>query len=303
MSSPNTKNNIYIAQNEPFLLKCLLAQRNEYKKAKKLSMWKNIVMIVVVLIAIAAFLWGEVIWLQAVSGGLLPIFVLVGNKYFDESIQKFKEKAADIQQYIDVTLYNKVLSGVVTEWGAIIGTTDIADSISEIEGVSTLDVQNWYSDYSTLPAEKQIFYCQLENTRWNRTLQESYKSITCWICVVVALVVLIALFVINPQVINAIYALAWITPIIDYAVTSVKESNESIKVLQKLENRCKELERQIEPDDIYDIKKDLIDIQQKIYEARKSGVMIPEFFYHWHKKRYQQREDAIAKEITQNQNN
>ena len=101
-TSQHTDNSIFACQNEEFLLKCQLAQRNEYSHAKRDSRIKSTVTLIFTICSIVASIV-DCDTLSAISN-LFAVGLVVFNKYSDGHISTHKKHAASIQQYIDVTL-------------------------------------------------------------------------------------------------------------------------------------------------------------------------------------------------------
>lgn len=113
----HTDKGIFVQQNDKQLLKCLVAQRQEYGNAKKAEAWKGRLILFLVIVSILAS-WLNVEWLTAVSS-LLAMSLLVISKYIDISVSEHKKHAASIQQYFDITLYSDALRTDNSAWGAL----------------------------------------------------------------------------------------------------------------------------------------------------------------------------------------
>ena len=123
------------------------------------------------------------------------------------------ELAAKIQQTIDVNLFklpnncNILLSSEIKE---IIALYSLAD-LSEFE--------NWYSDYSALDFEKQVFCSQKEIIRWDKNLREKYfwlirvSTIACPI-----LLLLYAIFT-NATLDSFFAVVSWSFPLGQFLIT------------------------------------------------------------------------------------
>lgn len=286
-------NNIFIRQNDEKLLKCQLAQRNEYARAKKINKMKSILTIVFAVFSIFASAVNIDI-LTALSS-LFAMTLIVFNKYADNHVLVHKKHAASIQQYIDVTLFSSAIGGTKSEWGDLPNKTDLAETISEFSSADTSAVKNWYSDYSSLPGESQVFHCQRENIRWNYKLHKSYIHFCNCLLLIIAIVMIIAIFKKNPDIIKLICVLSWLTPLAEYAYSVSKEVRTSISLLQKIDSLCDQIENDLTNNK--SIKSKLIDLQYKIRERREVGYLIPDWFYKIQREKYQKREDTIAKNI------
>ena len=287
---------IFNRQNDEFLLRCQVAQRREYSRAKKVARIKAIFTLGFAVISIIASALN--IDLLSALSSLLAVILIVFNKYSDTYIISHKKHAASVQQYIDVTLYSAVLGGNTSEWGDIPSKTDLANSVSDISDADTSDLKNWYSDYSSLPEESQVFHCQRENIRWDYGLHKMFIHLQLILLGIVVLIMGIAFFVVNPDFIKLICVLSWFMPVGDYLFSIYKEIKGSITLLRNLESFCKEIDKKLQTGTPRTIKQDLIKLQYKIRERRELGYLIPDWFYQRHRKRQQQKEDKFADTIT-----
>ena len=295
MTSQNTVNSIFSRQNDTFLLQCQVAQRSKYSRAKRVARWKTILTMAFAAISIVASIL-DFDWLSAVSS-LLAVALLIFNKYLDAYISTTKKHAASIQQYIDATLYAEAIDGSISDWGTVLNKSDLATTVSKYENADTSAVENWYSDYSGLSEEEQVFRCQSENIRWDFDLHKKFRGLQIVLLCVVAIVLLATFIVVDPSFVKLICVLSWFTPIAEYAYSIYKEVGESISILQEVDKLSAEVEKKQATSSPRTIKRELIKLQYKIWERRKNGFLIPDWFYAWHQKKQQEKEDRIAKTI------
>lgn len=274
------------------LLKCLTAQRKEYGHAKCAARWKDgLTALFVVVCVLASCL--DIDWLTAISS-LFAIAFLISSKYIDSLVNEHKKYAATIQQYFDVTLYAEELSTAKMAWGPIPNDSDIADTVSVIDESDTGGVVNWYSDYSNLPANQEVFRCQQENIRWDFKLRKEYKWVQFFISIGVCVAALIVGIVTNPPLIKVVCVISWIAPIVDYTISNRIHLNKDIRRLSELKKKCEALEVAITcgNSDIHN--SELICIQELIRENRERAYMIPDWFYQYRQPKHQKVEDKIA---------
>ena len=294
-TSRHTDNSIFACQNEEFLLKCQLAQRNEYSHAKRASRIKSTGTLTFTICSIVASIV-DCDTLSAISS-LFAVGLVVFNKYSDGHISAHKKHAASIQQYIDVTLFASAIGGTKSEWGELPNKTDLAETISEFSGEDTSDMKNWYSDYSSLPGEAQVFHCQRENVRWDYGLHKSYICLQLGILLAAVVAMIVTMFIVNPDFIKLICILSWLTPLAEYTYSACKDVFESISILRKINSFCDQIENKLSGDNVVSVKQELIDLQYKIRERREVGFLIPDWFYKMRKGKHQKQEDSIAETI------
>lgn len=292
-TSRNTANSIYICQNDDFIIDCLVAQRSEYTKAKLISRWKTIATLSVATISVVA----SIIDIEVFSAitGLLAVCLLITNKWMESVISAHKKHAAAVQQYVDVTLYSKVLGTNKSIWGEIPGNSDLAESISKYKQADRNKLRNWYSDYSSLAAEQQILYCQKENIRWNTDLNKKYKYLNAIVFFVALLIMIISFIAVNPSFIKVICILTWLAPFADYCYSIINDINHSMELFKKANKTFSHIERLSDTDS--NLIDNLVTLQHQIRKIREEGFLIPDWFYKMFQSRHQKIEDQIADSI------
>lgn len=294
-ASQNTADSIFVRQNEPYLLDCLLEQRKRYTFAKRLQRVQSITMIA--LSAFSAISSATGLELLTAIYGLVSVIVLAANKYYGKWIASVKRKAATIQQFFDVVLFSAAVGNSELEWGNCPSRIDIAKYIGDYTGQERASVRNWYSDYSMLSGSQQVFYCQSENERWTKNIIKDYMVLQIIAWTLVFLLVIISFFVFNPSVIKAICVCTWLIPIGEYAVSSIYKTNECRKIHEKIRSEAHIIENSM-CSDSDDIVSSLMNLQQSIYNSRCESVLIPDWFYSRRKFKYQETEDRIARNIS-----
>lgn len=294
-TSRNTADSVFSRQNETFLLQCQIAQRSEYSRAKLVAQWKTYLTVSFAVLSVLASVL-DIDWLTAVSS-LMAVALLIFNKYSNEYIMTRKKHAASVQQYIDATLYTAVIDGSISEWGDVPSKSDLAATVSEYENIDTSAVENWYSDYSGLTGEEQVFRCQNENIRWDFDLHKKFKGLQMVLLSAVAAVMLAAFIVANPSFVKLLCVLSWFAPIAEYAYSIYKEVGESISLLQEVDKLSAEIEKKLATSSPRFLKRDLIKLQHQIWNRRENGYLIPDWFYERHRNKQQEKEDNIAKAI------
>lgn len=295
VNSHNTVDSIFNRQNDAFLLRCQVAQRNEYSKAKSLARRKAFFTLAFAILSVASSVL-DVDWLSAASS-FLSVALALYNKHSGEEIKGMKKHAASIQQYIDVTIFAPAIDASVSDWGDIPSRSDLAESVSEYDGADVSAFLNWYSDYSSLTGESQVFYCQKENVRWDYALHKGYRKLFEALLCVVALAVLVAFVMVNPSFVKVFLVAAWFLPVAEYSLSIIKEVNESISILRDANDFAKALEEKLNASSSRTLKKEIIKLQHKIWNRRANGYLIPDWFYEFHRKTRQEKEDNIARTI------
>ena len=288
---------IFHRQNDSFLLQCQIAQRSEYSYAKRIFMRKTVLALAFTIVSITAAII-DVDWFTATSS-LLAIALVLYNKYSEEQSLIHKRQAASIQQYIDVSLFAPTIDSDEAEWGFIPSTSDLVCAVSKYKNCDMTPMKDWYSDYSLLPGEQQIFYCQKENIRWNHDLLKKFKELLIIFLLGVVVALATIFIVVNPSLVKFICVLSCFAPIADFSYSIYAEVQRSIVQLQNIDQYSAEIEKKFKSTGCRGLRQMLIKFQYMIFDKRKTCFMIPDWFYEWHKERYQKEEDCVAKTIQQ----
>ena len=295
VTSQPMDNSIFKLQNQEFLLKLQLTQRNQYSKAKKIDLCKLALTLGFTLLSgIASFLEHQT--LSSICG-LLSILLLILNKSLDARISSLKKNAASLQQYIDVELFSSVMGGNKLEWGELPNRTDLVTAISQVNIFDLSSVKDWYSNYTSLSGESQVFHCQRENVRWDYQLHKSYKTLVLCVFTVLAITMFAVIVCKDLTSTKFIFVISCLAPLSDYAYTAHKQILESISLLQTIEASCNQIESKLLNNSTTSIKKELIDLQYSILKRRATCFLIPDWFYKFKKEQYQKQEDCIAESI------
>ncbi|NWO19279.1 S-4TM family putative pore-forming effector [Leptotrichia sp. oral taxon 223] len=286
---------IYELQNEGEILKCLVRQRELYGISEQWGMVKFI--FTIILIPLFSIFKNNIIMFKLYVVLVLSIPLI--NSFINNMSNKLKNRAAEIQQYIDVKLYSTVTNENLKKWGKLLGKTEISKEISKIDKkkIEKEKVKNWYSDYSKKEAILQIFYSQKENISWNLEQIKNYKML-CNIALygVYIILILIAIFINNLLDENFLKLILWIPSFLNYLHSIVNNLNDDIQKIEIINKMSRIIEEELIEIKNYD---KLIDLQNKIFELRKKIYKIPNWFYKINHIKNQEREDNVAKNINQ----
>lgn len=290
--SQSTPDSIYDKQNSNHILNCLVLQKKKYSKAKVIAYIKFVIAIVFVICTIIVSIKKDNVMEASLS--MTAVLLIVINKYIDDYIEKIKKSAAEVQQYVDATLYSEVMGIPIQMWGYLPKEELIAESL-DASPTAYDKVRNWYSDYSSLSEEEQVLRCQSENIRWNSNLLHKYRLMLFVVFGVITVITVGVILYNSPQVVDCLCAIAWIIPLIEYVYSSCCTINNAEFAERELEGRFKTLELQLLDPEFKIDKCNLIEIQRAIYTSRANGFMIPDFFYRLFKEKMQNTEDEIAR--------
>ena len=128
-------------------------------------------------------------------------------------------------------------------------------------------------------------------------MHKGYRKLFVVLLCVVALAVLVAFVMVNPSFVKAFLVTSWFLPVAEYSLAIIKEVNESISILRDTNNFAMALEEKLNASSSRTLKKEIIKLQHKIWNRRANGYLIPDWFYEYHRKTRQEKEDSIARTI------
>lgn len=288
---------IYEKQNEPLMINCLYAQRRGYTSLKTINLIRYSVSIgITTLFAILLFIRNNK-YIEAIAT-VLNIVIIIADKYLDIFTSKKQKIYAKIQQYFDISCFNKVLEHNLIEVSSIFVPSEIAELTSDDYSQKEKNaVCNWYENYSTLSPIKQVYYSQKENVRWNK------RNNTRFFIFNILIFVIAIFFLIFFSIKNNITSLKLIG-IISCGLTYFDFSLDIFLKLKKDSHRfsekeylIKDIERNLskmEQNSEYEL---ILKFQNLISEHREECFLIPDLFYHFFRDKDEVKESLIAKQI------
>ena len=286
---------IYEKQSDTLIIQCLFAQRKKYTQAKLVAGAYFFFCVV----AVCAFTVLKSITNNEVVTGLsigLSFAAFFATSLINKLVLKIKTEAAEIQQYIDVTLYssNQYLQ-LNDKWSCPLTKDRIIELVSRYPKSGFTDNDKWYEDYSTCNYSKQILLCQKENLRWDSDLRKKYALAYKVIMYAIIASIFVVAVIINPSFLNFLSIALWCLPFIKYLWSFNNHIKEDDNRITKLKNTADNLLNNfgliLDGDEL--IQKE-IELQNGIFEHRKNALLIPNFFYKMCRTKQQKNEEAIA---------
>ena len=286
---------IYEKQSDTLIIQCFFAQRKKYSQAKLVAGAYFFLCVVAVcaFTALKSITHNE--FIAGLSIGLSVVAYLVATP-INNFVSKIKTEAAEIQQYIDTTLYSSnQYSHLNDRWNCPLTKDRIIEMVSKYPKSGFTCNDKWYEDYSSHNYCKQILLCQAENVRWDRNLRKkygyAYKGIM-W--TIIALIFVLAV-IINPSFLNFISISPWCLPFVKYLFPFGKHMADDDNRITKLKNASDNLLNNwgliLDGDELV---QKAIELQNGIFEHRKNAVLIPDFFYKICRPKQQKNEEDIA---------
>ena len=283
---------IYEKQSDSLIIQSLFAQRRYYTYAKILTCAYFIVCVFLVCTFAVLKTYCKCDFITGLSIGL-SIAVMFAASFINEFVNRNKKKAAEIQQYIDVSLFTENSSSC-NNWQSPLSKSRIIEIVSSFPKNGFCKNDKWYEDYSTKPFNSQIILCQKENIRWDKNLRDAYKYF-CLALLIVAIVIIFFIGLINnPTLLEVLGFISWILPFVKYGFSFHKRMKQDEKRLEEMNNFANnlvELDFDSDPTAV----NDLIKLQNEIFEHRKNAVLIPNKFFEIFHSSFQKKEEDIAK--------
>ena len=282
---------IYEKQSDPIIIQSLFAQCRYYTYAK---IWTGVYFVIcIALVCVFAILKGQCKsgFITGLSIGL-SVATFFAASSINEIVYSLKKKAAEIQQYIDTSIFKRE-EDEPDIWQSPLTTNKIKEIVSSFPKSGFCKNDKWYEDYSSQPYNKQIILCQKENIRWDKDLRKCYK----YLCIVLLIAAVITIFVVgllrNSPMLETLCFISWTLPFIKYCYSFKKRMNEDEERLEKLNHTADNL-AELDCENHSDVFHLIVGLQNDIFEHRKKTVLIPNKFYRILYKFFQKREENIA---------
>ena len=286
---------VYEKQSDTLIIQCLFAQRKKYSQAKWVAGLYFFFCVVAVCIfsVLKSIVHNELITGLSIGLSFATFFAAFPINHY---ISKIRTEAAEIQQYIDTTLYSSnQYSHLNDKWSCPLAKDRIIEMVSKYPQSGFTDNDKWYENYSTCDYSKQILLCQKENLRWDSDLRKKYAIAYKVIMYVIIALIFVAAAIINPSFLNFISIALWCLPFIKYLWSFNDHMKEDDNRITKLKNSANNLLDNLglilDGDEL--IQKE-IELQNGIFEHRKKALLIPNFFYKMFRTTQQKNEEAIA---------
>ncbi|WP_073237827.1 S-4TM family putative pore-forming effector [Fibrobacter sp. UWH9] len=284
---------IYEKQSDALIIQCLFAQRRNYTYAKLCAgAYFVICVLFVVTFSILKTLY-RCDFITGLSIGL-SVATIFAASFTNECCTDFKKKASGIQQYMDSVLFTcKEIP--CTKWLTPFNKHKIIEIVSSFKTSGFDENDKWYEDYSSKDYPLQILLSQKENIRWDKTLR-NYFRLSCNSLLVLAVILIFATaLLINPTFSSIIGIVPWSLPFIKYLRTFNQRMKNDCARLCQLNALADSLVEFYHANQInYD---DIVNLQNQIYEHRKTAILIPNFFFKLFHNRFQNNEKYIANNL------
>ncbi|MBW3524692.1 S-4TM family putative pore-forming effector [Chryseobacterium sp. NKUCC03_KSP] len=208
-------------------------------------------------------------------------------------ITDYKKNAAKIQEDFDCSIYD-------LEWHKILvgkkPRIELINRYSEIYKTSKNNLEelkDWYPiELAHIDGLKAILLCQKTNLNYDTSVRAKFKVFIIKICLITFGILLLSALVGNVSFWNFITQLLMsFLPIFTVSAKIIIDQNKTIKNSEELKDH---IENVIENESPI-TQKSIRSIQDKLYCNRKDSGLVPETYYKWQRKRFEEEMHKNAK--------
>lgn len=284
---------IYRRQQEKDITRLIKGQRILYSKSKDFNKSNLFLISIYIFTGLVILYFNKVSFvfpmlsIEAVRGisNLLTIITIIASFKFDERAAEFKNKAAQIQQYVDADLYSACIGKPNAKWGNLPTLAQLEDWLRGYHvDIDKMTLGPWYNDYSNETPFKQILNCQHENLRWEDSLHDEFEKFVAAIIVIGVFAFFLIELCINARIMWILMDIGPFVPAIRYWYSlSCKIKKDKARINKAMEKYYSIYDK-IQNNQTVKIN-DLIDLQTLIYENRRDSYPIPDWFHKWYEKK------------------
>ena len=274
--------NILYKQNLEENLRLLAAQRESYNEAKLYRSGYRILVFIPFLISFLVLnSYIDATDQYSVLRFLIDLFVLVLGGFLMKKTSQCQVLGANIQQKFDTNLFE-----LPFEWKIKQDKTEIERLYCKHNKDENIEkLRNWYNDeIQHLVYPKDVLAAQKQNLFWTDSVRKDYIffNILIFISLIIFIVLSIFMFITYSEypLWKKIYEIFVILLSLYFFLGENILSNcKTIRSLENANNKFSALQKHIlDSDDPKCIKNMLHDIQEEIFEYRKHGISVPNYY-------------------------
>lgn len=227
-------------------------------------------------------------------GGVISFIIAI---LLDQIPTRKAEMAAKVQERFDVELYE--LPENKTKVGEPVPDPIIDNANGRLKNRKNL-AEPWYKNYDNKGLTQSILACQSENLYWDGEQKAKYVRFMRMIGLVVFAAGLAGAWLLDLKV--AQYIVDILLPqfgLFTHIFLLIRNTNKSVTALTNKLIETKVLAESLEKEKIPIAIESLRKIQDFIFENRKNGVLVPEWYYWWHRRLFEKTLKATAERINQ----
>ena len=182
-------------------------------------------------------------------------------------LARYKYYGACFQQIFDknVLKINDTVNDLISS--QIIQTEQRLKLLKKYSNKKRAPKEDWYNDYSSLPYNKAVFYCQKENIRWDLDLRKRYQYLLLSLAVISIGLILLCAILTHKSVATLVLSFASGLTVLEYFINSYVKLSKDINTQLNLKRITEGIERN--NDNEIELWSKIERLQYKIFEYRK----------------------------------
>lgn len=262
-------------QNELRSIELLAAQRQAYNSAKVI---RNFRVAGDTLFPIIGSLLITLIPEQkAIVGLIVLLWFTVQCLFLNPKEKAYKSDGANIQEMFDIYVFQIPRSKLSKEVSPEIIYRYLTKYLKRYK--KFINLENWYSISEDADKNKQILLCQRQNITWSTDQISKSQSFLSIIAFALLVISIINGYLNKARVTDWVIMLFVLIPLIKYIIQTHIAISENAKYLEKSKSEIADGLKM--PIDTLFVR----DIQNLIYQFRLTSVLVPEWFYWFHRDR------------------
>lgn len=271
-------NNIVELQNKPENIKMLKAMHHLYSKVGVVTNYYFIfcVLVPIVISFAKPFISSDdyqVLFHSMIAYNLLSLIV---GLWLECKIKKERVLAAKIQQQFDCNVFE-------LQWNKYtFGTQPSLEDInSNVKSSNDEDFINWYDrEVYTVDRMLAVIICQRINLTYDVALRKKFLSYITLICSIIFIAIMVVAFCENEGLRTTIVFVAVpLIPIIRWFFSTRKANSDNMEKCERIKKIIDDYLEKYRNNGVVFNDIDLCEIQNCIYEHRKTAFKIPDFIY------------------------
>lgn len=268
-------NSLLNRQNDPDLIKLLLASNVAYTKAK---VWEMNFCYLLVFLSVTFPISYVLITEESIKHGLfgisfflsLIILIIAGN------LKNNTSKGAIFKEEFDTALFDLPWKSTIKK----LDHTEVSKLSLQYKGK---EIKDWYSCNisPSIPRNKTIAILQHSNTSWDIELRETFKNWIISILVLYTIALFSFILILKVDILTTFYIVYSILPLYIYFIELIRGHSSAIKKREIISKLLDDVIRSKKNISISDLR----DIQDEIYYTRQESAKVPNFFFRIYRKR------------------
>ncbi|MEG1482843.1 S-4TM family putative pore-forming effector [Clostridium sp.] len=292
-------NSIYLEQNKKEYLRYRYVSRKLYSTEKK---YRNNIMIIGSLLYIIGLIPLISNWTIAI---IAPIIWIPISFLWKRKLKSVHASAVEYHEFYDRQMFDieELKCLIDNENNLYQNAINITEGKKDkqafeemIKKENKISIKNWYSNFKGLPLEVATLLAQDENVTWEKKQREKYKKLLT-VGIAIYLVTAFLIYHFTKSWVNVIFTIPIIFEIVEIFADnsdSIKNCNNIGDKLGKAYNYIRDTGKNYNVDRI---KRDVIEIQFKIYENRKDSIPVPDIMYTMFRGNLQRESNLYVKAI------